>query len=223
MSSPHGKVGREIATGDSLAPGTCPRCGGTPRPPMHQGPPPTGVRECLCPAPTSPERVDHPQHYGGKDNPYEAIKVMAAWTAKMTGIVAVDIGNALKYMSRAGKKVSPPLPALPERVAAHFPDIVERMKALEATHQRNAEIEDIKKAIWYLKHAMKSGGVPVWCAPLDAVQLGPEPTGVIYDTDVDDALLHGRTPPPRRRRPTSRSTCAACASPTTPTPASRRC
>lgn len=25
------------------------------------------------------EAVDHPSHYGGKDNPYEAIKVIEAW------------------------------------------------------------------------------------------------------------------------------------------------
>lgn len=41
---------------------------------------------------------DHPAHYGGKDNPYEAIKVIEAWGATFCG------GNALKYICRAGKK-----------------------------------------------------------------------------------------------------------------------
>lgn len=44
------------------------------------------------------EAVNHPAHYGGADNPYEAIKVIEAWGADFC------IGNALKYMSRAGKK-----------------------------------------------------------------------------------------------------------------------
>lgn len=44
------------------------------------------------------EMVDHPTHYGGKDNPYEAIKVIEAWE------VGFNLGNTLKYISRAGKK-----------------------------------------------------------------------------------------------------------------------
>jgi hypothetical protein len=42
--------------------------------------------------------VKHPSHYGGKDNPYEAIKVIEAWK------VGFNLGNTLKYISRAGKK-----------------------------------------------------------------------------------------------------------------------
>lgn len=44
------------------------------------------------------ELVKHPQHYGGKDNPYEAIKVIEAWN------LGFCLGNTLKYISRAGKK-----------------------------------------------------------------------------------------------------------------------
>jgi len=44
------------------------------------------------------ESVLHPSHYGGKDNPYEAIKVIEAWE------VGFNLGNTLKYISRAGKK-----------------------------------------------------------------------------------------------------------------------
>ena len=44
------------------------------------------------------ESVNHPQHYGGKDNPYEAIKVIEAWGLDFC------LGNTLKYISRAGKK-----------------------------------------------------------------------------------------------------------------------
>ncbi len=44
------------------------------------------------------EMVNHPKHYGGKDNPYEAIKVIEAWD------LGFNLGNTLKYISRAGKK-----------------------------------------------------------------------------------------------------------------------
>ena len=44
------------------------------------------------------EKVDHPAHYGGKDNPYEAIKVIEAWG------LGFHLGNTVKYISRAGKK-----------------------------------------------------------------------------------------------------------------------
>lgn len=46
------------------------------------------------------ESVDHPAHYGGADNPYEAIKVIEAWG------LGFCLGNAVKYLSRAGKKGS---------------------------------------------------------------------------------------------------------------------
>jgi len=71
----------------------------------------------------SKEAVDHPSHYGGADNPYEAIKVIEAWD------LGFNLGNAVKYMSRAGKK--------------------DPMKRLE----------DLQKARWYLeREIMKAGG-----------------------------------------------------------------
>ena len=42
--------------------------------------------------------VNHPSHYGGEDNPYEAIKVIEAWD------LGFNLGNVVKYLSRAGKK-----------------------------------------------------------------------------------------------------------------------
>lgn len=59
--------------------------------------------------------VENPPHYGGIDNPYETIKVIEAWKLNY------NLGNAVKYISRAGKK---------------DPDKYK---------------EDIQKAIWYLK------------------------------------------------------------------------
>ena len=44
------------------------------------------------------EQVNHPQHYGGEDNPYEAIKVIDAWE------LGFSLGNTVKYISRAGIK-----------------------------------------------------------------------------------------------------------------------
>lgn len=46
------------------------------------------------------EAVNHPAHYGGADNPYEAIKVIDAWG------LGFCLGNTVKYISRAGKKES---------------------------------------------------------------------------------------------------------------------
>lgn len=42
--------------------------------------------------------VDHPEHYGGVDDPYETIKVIEAWDLDFC------LGNTVKYISRAGKK-----------------------------------------------------------------------------------------------------------------------
>ena len=42
--------------------------------------------------------VNHPEHYGGRDNAYEAIKVIEAWDLNF------HLGNVVKYISRAGKK-----------------------------------------------------------------------------------------------------------------------
>lgn len=48
----------------------------------------------------SSDTVNHPAHYGGEDNPYEAIKVIEAWELDFA------LGNAVKYIARAGKKGS---------------------------------------------------------------------------------------------------------------------
>jgi hypothetical protein len=44
------------------------------------------------------EQVNHPNHYGGETNIYEAIKVIDAWN------LGFSLGNTVKYISRAGKK-----------------------------------------------------------------------------------------------------------------------
>ena len=44
------------------------------------------------------ENINHPSHYGGKDNTYEAIRVIEAWD------LGFCLGNVVKYISREGKK-----------------------------------------------------------------------------------------------------------------------
>lgn len=44
------------------------------------------------------DMINNPSHYGGKDNPYETIKVIEAWG------LGYHLGNVIKYISRAGKK-----------------------------------------------------------------------------------------------------------------------
>lgn len=46
----------------------------------------------------SKELINHPEHYGGGDSVYEAIKVIEAWD------LGFHLGNTIKYISRAGKK-----------------------------------------------------------------------------------------------------------------------
>lgn len=53
------------------------------------------------------ERVNHPAHYGG-DTTYECIKVIEAWEVdEMTPTSGFNLGNALKYIARLGKKGDP--------------------------------------------------------------------------------------------------------------------
>lgn len=66
------------------------------------------------------DNVNHPQHYGGKDNPFEAIKVIEAWGLNF------NIGNTVKYLSRAGKK------------------------------DQTKFLEDLKKAKWYLEREIEN-------------------------------------------------------------------
>jgi len=46
----------------------------------------------------SKEMVKNPDHYGGANNIYEAIKVIENWDLDF------HLGNTVKYISRAGKK-----------------------------------------------------------------------------------------------------------------------
>ena len=48
----------------------------------------------------SKEMVNHPNHYGGKENLYEVVKVCEAWDLDKDAYLF----NVVKYVARAGKK-----------------------------------------------------------------------------------------------------------------------
>lgn len=60
-----------------------------------------------------------PKHYGGPDNPHEAIKVIEAWELDFC------LGNAVKYISRCGKKSG------------------------------ESDLDDLRKAKWYIERRIK--------------------------------------------------------------------
>jgi hypothetical protein len=57
-----------------------------------------GIGKGECVRIAKHEAVEHPNHYGGADNVYEAIKVIEAWKLNFA------LGSAVKYICRAGKK-----------------------------------------------------------------------------------------------------------------------
>ena len=61
----------------------------------------------------------HRDYYGGARNPYEAIKVIEAWGLNFA------LGNAAKYICRAGKKPGA------------------------------SRLDDLRKARWYLDYEIK--------------------------------------------------------------------
>lgn len=71
------------------------------------------------------DAVNNPAHYGGAENPYEAIKVIDAWRCNF------NTGNSYKYLARVGLKASAGKP------------LIEKMR------------EDFGKAKWYLQHQLR--------------------------------------------------------------------
>jgi hypothetical protein len=63
------------------------------------------------------ENINHPSHYGGENNPYEAIKIIEHYN------LCFHLGNVLKYVLRSDKKEN--------------------------------EVEDLKKAKWYIERKIK--------------------------------------------------------------------
>jgi len=84
--------------------------------------------EDQVPPPQKKEAVDHPQHYGGKENVYEHIKVCDAWGLNYR------LGNATKYIARAGKKTADPVEDL-EKARWYLDSEIQRLKAIKAQGQ----------------------------------------------------------------------------------------
>jgi len=61
-------------------------------------------------------------YYGGKDNTYEAIKVIEAWD------LGFCLGNVVKYISRAGKKTESPIEDL-EKAKYYLERHIARLKS----------------------------------------------------------------------------------------------
>jgi hypothetical protein len=68
------------------------------------------------------EKVNHPSHYGG-DTVYEHIKVVEAWGLNYA------LGNATKYIARAGKKTANPIEDL-KKAQWYIQHEIERLEKL---------------------------------------------------------------------------------------------
>lgn len=74
------------------------------------------------------EAVDHPAHYGGKDDPYEVIKVLEAWLSREEFIGALKF-NIIKYQARAAKKNGSQDYEKSSWYAAYLADFLKRVPA----------------------------------------------------------------------------------------------
>ena len=79
------------------------------------------LKHYVEPVSATESTVDHPKHYGGADNPYEAIKVIEAWD------LGFCLGNVVKYLSRAGKKTKSPIEDL-RKAAWYLNREIERLE-----------------------------------------------------------------------------------------------
>ena len=77
------------------------------------------------------EHVNHPSHYGGKNNEYEAIKVIDAWD------LGFSLGNTIKYISRAGKKEKNKELEDLQKASWYLQHHIEQLEKKIKTEQRN--------------------------------------------------------------------------------------
>lgn len=92
--------------------------------------------------------VNHPQHYGGGNNLYEAIKVIEAWNLDFC------LGNTVKYISRAGKKDAAKLIEDLKKAAWY---LERKINSLEVDDQSAAELgPPTQEIIEFLKGNMYS-------------------------------------------------------------------
>ena len=70
------------------------------------------------------ELVNHPLYYGGKDNPYEVIKVIEAWGLDNN----FDLATVIKYLARQGKKPQNPAIQDLEKAEWYLTHEIEKVK-----------------------------------------------------------------------------------------------
>lgn len=78
------------------------------------------------------EKVNHPNHYGGEKNTYEAIKVIEAWH------LGFCLGNVVKYISRAGKKNQDTLIEDLEKAKWYLDRELQRLKSERLPHHNES-------------------------------------------------------------------------------------
>jgi len=89
--------------------------------------------------------VNHPAHYGGKDNVYETIKVLEAWLTpdEYRGFLK---GNVIKYLSRARAKGAP----IEDQQKAEW--YLKALNAFETKHGLQASSYEIREGgKWTIK------------------------------------------------------------------------
>lgn len=92
----------------------------------------------VCPDMFRFDMVDHPKHYGGKDNPHEHVKCMAGVlsTSPLDAFAGGLIYNCTKYLWRLGQK------------PFQRPQTEHALETIVA--EKKQTLEDANKAKWYL-------------------------------------------------------------------------
>jgi hypothetical protein len=72
------------------------------------------------------EAVNHPAHYGGGEDPYEAIKVIEAWK------LGFCLGNTVKYISHRAERKGAPIEDL-RKAAWYLEREIQRRTAQEGS------------------------------------------------------------------------------------------
>lgn len=84
----------------------------------------------------SSDSVNHPAHYGG-DSVYETIRVLEAWDPKLA--IGFCWGNAIKYLSRAGKKDPATLAEDLEKASWYADKLAEMVREMVLLEEQDAK------------------------------------------------------------------------------------
>ena len=96
------------------------------------------------------EQVNHPAHYNSHPNGIECIDIIRHYTC--------DIANAIKYLWRAGLKPKWDKAAIErEKSDAGIGYSERELARLKVKDDAEKEIEDLKKAIFYIEDYQRNG------------------------------------------------------------------